>query len=128
MANLFQKWINKKIELHARLNTPSFKIKEVFWCAMGENVGDEENGKSELFSRPVLVMRKFNSNLFWGLPLTTQNKQNPYYLKISFIGREQSVIITQLRLMDAKRLYGQAIGKISSSDFEKVRQAIKNLL
>ena len=30
MANLFQKWINKKIELHGILNTPSFKIKEVF--------------------------------------------------------------------------------------------------
>ena len=74
------------------------------------------------------MIRKFNSNLFWGLPLTTQNKQNPYYLKITFMGREQSVIITQLRLMDTKRLYGQAIGKISSSDFEKVRQAIKNLL
>jgi hypothetical protein len=28
----------------------------------------------------VLIMRKFNPHIFFGVPLTTKMKQNPYYL------------------------------------------------
>lgn len=95
---------------------------------LGENIGDEENGKSDLFSRPVLVIRKFNKNLFWAVPLTTQIKENPYYVQISFKGVLQCAMITHLRLMDAKRLYGKAMGRLDKQEFMKVKIAIKNCL
>jgi len=109
MHKQFQKWILKKEELHNRKKIPSFKERQVWWCGLGENIGDEENGKSEFFSRPILIIRKFNKNLLWGVPLTRQIKDNPYYTKITFQGKEQCAMITHLRLMDVKRLYGKAI-------------------
>ena len=41
----------------------------------GKNIGFEQNGKGSNFVRPILVLRKFNSSIFWGLPLTTIKKQ-----------------------------------------------------
>ena len=38
-----------------------------------------ENGKGDYFTRPVLVLHKFNKNLFWGIPLTTKIKNNPFF-------------------------------------------------
>jgi mRNA interferase MazF len=127
MIKQFQKWITKKEELQNRNSVPHFKQANIYWCGLGENVGDEENGKSELFSRPVLIIRKFNKNLFWGIPLTTQIKDNPYYVKISFQGKEQCAMITHLRLMDAKRLY-KRMGELDQPDFQKVKESIKNCL
>jgi len=127
MTKQFQQWIIKKEELHNKQGSWHFHEREVFWCGLGENIGDEENGKSEVFSRPVLIIRKFNKNLFWAVPLTRQIKDNPYYTKITFKGIEQCAMITHLRLMDAKRLYTK-MGRIDENDFQKVKDAIKNTL
>ncbi len=34
----------------------------MIWCSIGINVGDEEDGKNELYERPVLVIKKFNAS------------------------------------------------------------------
>jgi mRNA interferase MazF len=128
MHKQFKKRILKKEELHNRKKIPSFKERDIYWCGLGENIGDEENGKSDFFSRPVLIIRKFNKNLFWGIPLTKQIKDSPYYTKITFKGLGQSAMITHLRLMDVKRLYGGAIGTLDKNDFQKVKDSIKNCL
>ena len=49
-------------------------------------------------------MRKFNPHIFFGVPLTTKIKPNPYYLSIRFKDRVQCVMLSQLRLWDGKRL------------------------
>lgn len=127
MDKQFQKWIVKKEQLHQRKTSANFKERNIYWCGIGENIGDEENGKGEVFSRPVLIIRKFNKNLFWGVPLTTKVKENPYYIKINFQAKEQSAMITHLRLMDSKRLYSR-IGQLDQADFEKVKNEIKKCL
>jgi mRNA interferase MazF len=66
-----------------------FQEREVWWCNIGVNIGDEEDGKSEFFSRPVLIIHKFNKKVFWGIPLTAQVKDNPNYHKIKFRDRVQ---------------------------------------
>ena len=43
---------------------------------------------------PVLIVRKFNPHIFFGVPLTTKIKQNPYYLPIRFKDREQCVMLS----------------------------------
>ena len=123
MIKQFQNWIKKKSKLNERGSVPNFSERSIYWCALGHNIGDEEDGKSDLFSRPVLIIRKFNKNLFWGVPLTTKIKDNPYYTKITFKGKEQSVMITHLRLMDAKRLY-KYMGRLDESDFSLVKSNI----
>ena len=33
----------------------SFHEREIWWCSIGINLGDEQDGKNELFERPVLI-------------------------------------------------------------------------
>ena len=34
----------------------SFKERDIFWVSIGQNIGYEQNGKSDIFSRPVLIL------------------------------------------------------------------------
>ena len=123
----FQNWIVKKEELDDRENSLFFKERFIYWIGLGENVGDEENGKGKTFSRPVLVVRKFNQSVFWGVPLSTQLKDNKYYVEITFKGKKQSALITHMRLFDSKRLYSK-MGKLDKEEFERVKKEIKDCL
>jgi mRNA interferase MazF len=101
---------------------------DMWWCRIGVNVGDEEDGKGALFERPILVVRKFNPLLFWAIPLSTKMKKNPYYIHcISATGEMRSAIISQIRLMSIKRLTDK-IGSAETNSFLAVKKAIKDLL
>ncbi len=64
MKKDFDCWNDIKKKLDESKKTLFFKERDVWWCSIGLNVGDEENGKNQFFSRPVLVVRKFNNRLF----------------------------------------------------------------
>lgn len=53
----FDEWNEVKKNTHSFGRVPAIKKGEIWWCAMGENVGVEINGKSEVFSRPVLIFK-----------------------------------------------------------------------
>jgi mRNA interferase MazF len=128
MIKHFIDWIITKIIID-KTQRRDFIINEgqVFWCSLGENIGDEENGKGYIFRRPVLIFKKFNNNLFWGIPMSTKNKDNKYYVKILLKNIEQSAMISQLRVLDTKRL-DEYIGYISKSDFIKIQNQIINII
>jgi len=123
----YEHWHKVKTEINNSHNPPTFKTREVWWCAVGSNVGDEMDGKSEFYTRPVLVVRKFNKNIFFGVPLTTQIKENPYYYKINFKDKTQCVMLSQFRLLDSKRLRSK-LGKLSPEQFSSVREEIKKII
>ncbi len=64
MKKDFEKWHKVKSRTQERCSPPSFEEREIWWCSIGANVGVEEDGKSTLFSRPVLIIRKFNAMIF----------------------------------------------------------------
>lgn len=69
MRKNFKDWSQLKEQLHITDRTKTtFKERDVWWCSIGCNVGDEMDGKSIWFNRPVLVLRKFNKNIFYGVP------------------------------------------------------------
>lgn len=127
----FDTWneLKKQQDKKDRLQHPVYcKEREIWWLSLGLNIGDEEDGKGEFFERPIIVVKKFNNNLFWGCALSTKIKDgNPYYLKVSTKEGEQSVIISQLRLYDTKRLQ-EKMGVVGKDDFNKIKTAIKGLL
>ena len=127
MEKLFQQWHTLKCALHGRDNAPVVKQREVWWCSVGANVGHETDGKGIKYSRPVLVVRKFNKHIFLGVPLTTQIKQKPYYFQIHFQGRDQCVVLSQLRLWDSKRLTSR-MGSLPKKQFEELRVAIRAMI
>ena len=105
----FQEWIRLKQELEEQIKIPRFEEGEIWWCYLGENIGNEECGKGDKFLRPVLVIKKFNHNLFYGLPTTTKIKDNKYYYQTQIKDKQICLMLSQMKTIDAKRLaYRQA--------------------
>ena len=69
----FDEWMVLKRNLHNMNRLRLVHEGEIWWCAMGENVGIEINGKHEVYSRPVLVFKKLSRFGFMGIPLTSQS-------------------------------------------------------
>ena len=67
----FDKWNRLKTNLHNDAKLPKIDEGDIWWCSVGENVGVEINGKSDFFSRPVLVLKKLSRYGFLGIPLTS---------------------------------------------------------
>jgi mRNA-degrading endonuclease toxin of MazEF toxin-antitoxin module len=128
----FQGWNKLKQKLSSKQDTsvPTIKEREIWWLSIGINVGDEEDGHNELYNRPVLIVRKFSTRLFWGVPLTTKIKDNRLYFPIDFKGQKQCIMLTHLRLYDAKRLqdHHSRMGTLPDEQFNAVKAALKKLL
>ena len=79
MTKKFISWIISKIIIDRNTKQKIINEGQVYWCSLGENIGYEQNGKGEDFRRPVLIFKKFNNDLFWGIPMSTKLKNNIYY-------------------------------------------------
>ena len=120
-------WHKTKNDIEKKNNRINFQIRDVLFCSIGENVGFEQDGRGEEFLRPVVVIRKFNNEVFWGVPLTHTNKTGKYYFSFT-LNEEQSVaILSQIRLFDAKRVKYK-IGMIKEKDLDILKEKIKQLL
>lgn len=128
MKKDFQKWHNKKQKIHDERPRIFFKEREIWFCHLGENIGFEQDGRGEEFLRPVAVLKKFNNEVLWVVPLTKALKKNRYYFQLSFRrGEISSVIFSQIRLIDTKRLKYK-IGDVSLDAFSAIKTNIRQLL
>lgn len=129
----FRVWTRFKSTLEKTSQRLFFNEREIWYCHLGENIGFEQDGKGESFLRPVIVIRKFNNQIFWGIPLTRTHKKMPFYFSffpniISGLSPKESVaILSQVRLIDAKRLR-RLVGTISEKDFSTLKERFKALL
>ena len=96
--NEIKKWIELKINLWTKKDRVVFKQGEIWWCSLGFNLGEEIFGKGEKFTRPVLIFKKFTSNSFLGLPLTTHGKKGSWYVEIRVEKEKQWVLLNQARI------------------------------
>ena len=128
MQSVFDQWNVIKQEINRRDMLLGFKVREVWFIYMGKNIGFEQDGKGEGFLRPVLVFKKFNKQLFWGIPLTKKDKKGAYYYTLPVMrGHTNTLILSQLRLFDAKRLR-YPIGICSAEIFEEVVNRVKKII
>ena len=123
----FPEWMERKERIHNVGRLPAISEREVWWVAVGENVGVEINGKSGRFSRPVLVYKKLSRFGFLGIPLTTQEHTGSWYVPFEFQGKMSYAALAQIRVMSVSRLYGNAIGQISMADFKAICKGFDNL-
>jgi len=127
MKKDFKTWHKKKECIHEKTQRVYFHEREIWWCSVGVNIGFEQDGKGERFARPVIIFKKFNKEVFWAIPLSTKIKRNRFY--VSFLADdeiERVAIISQLRLIDAKRLLDK-LGVVREKDYGKIQKAIINL-
>jgi mRNA interferase MazF len=87
MEKDFDRWNERKKSLHAN---PAPRVyvheRELWFVHLGTNVGFEQDGRGEESLRPILVLRKFNNEVVWALPLTRRDKPgNPYYVSFEYI-------------------------------------------
>ncbi|MDP3764258.1 MAG: type II toxin-antitoxin system PemK/MazF family toxin [bacterium] len=126
MKKDFQKWHALKSNIEEHNKPPLFREQEIWWCSLGANIGVEEDGKNEFFERPILVLRKFNKEMFWGLPLTSKKKEDKFHYFFILHGLERSAILSQLRLWSSKRLI-RRLGKISDKQFISLKDSVMAL-
>jgi len=58
----FDKWNKRKKRIHEGSFDDFVHAREVWWCAVGVNIGVEADGKHTNFERPVLIIRKFSKD------------------------------------------------------------------
>lgn len=121
-----QEWCKLKASLFYKQSRIVFKQGDIWWCSLGMNLGEEMFGKGDKFTRPVLIFRKLTGNSFLGLPLTRQEKQGSWYVKITIHGGKNWVMLNQARVLDKKRLTNR-IGELDNSDLKKVREKFLEL-
>jgi len=122
----FRIWINLKESLHNMNRLRAIHEGDIWWCALGENIGVEINGKNEVFSRPVLIFRKLSRYGFMGVPLTSQLHTGDWYVPFIFKGKTEVAALAQARVMSVARLY-KRMGTIPDSDFVTIRQGFAKL-
>jgi mRNA interferase MazF len=128
MKKDFKNWGDKKISINEIEDRPFFHEREIWYCHIGINIGFEQDGSGNDFLRPTLIIRKFNNEVFWAIPLTNTQKKSKYYFSFSFIDEKISTaILSQIRLVDGRRL-SHKIGDISETDFAILIEKLKALL
>lgn len=108
MQDDFDDWNELKKQLAAGPPPPSAfpKSGEVWICALGHNIGREQNGGGQSFSRPVLIVHKFNNEMFWVVPLSSKQKRLDFYFNYEDPrGEKVAAILAQLRLLSIHRLH-----------------------
>lgn len=123
----FDQWNKIKKDINSSQKVPQFTEREIWWCALGVNVGSEEDGKGKDALRPVLVYRKFNKYIFYALPITSKQKENIFHSNIDAGEIKGSVILSQMKLIDAKRLSHLA-GKFTQKEFNEIKEKLKRLI
>ena len=123
MEKDFDLWNIKKKELDVRqTDVPFFKEGEVWWVHLGLNVGFEMNGKGEEFTRPVIVLKKYNKYSFLALPLSTSPKVNRYRISVGVVdGKSATANLSQLKNIDSKRLINKA-GHIEAVQLQDLKE------
>ena len=128
MQKNFDQWNEHKKYMHVETERKFYHPREVWWCSLGVNVGFEEDGTGSEFERPVLILKGFSKEVCLIVPLTTSTKVNPYHVKVGIVdNREAFAIISQIRLIDTKRLSNK-VGRLKEKKFEEIKKAVKGLL
>ncbi|MBP7898518.1 MAG: type II toxin-antitoxin system PemK/MazF family toxin [Candidatus Gracilibacteria bacterium] len=126
MAKDFTNWHKFKAQLDSRKRPPTFSEGEIWWCSVGVNVGVEADGKNLYFERPILIIRKFNDEMLWALPLTSKMKKGRFYSTLEVNGVIETVMLSQIKTLSSKRLQ-RPIGKINRYALKKIKLAARIL-
>lgn len=100
---------------------------EIYWAAVGQNVGSEIYGKGKNFARPIMVYRKLGKNDFLAIPLTSKKKQpGLWYVEFMHKSKRQTAALNQIKVMSVKRLY-KYMGMVDDAGYARVREGMRKL-
>ncbi|MEO6536161.1 MAG: type II toxin-antitoxin system PemK/MazF family toxin [Candidatus Paceibacterota bacterium] len=128
MKKDFDAWNSKKQSINSRTDAPFYHEREIWWCALGLNIGFEQDGKGDNYRRPVLIIRGFNRETCFAIALTGRSRTGRFYIPLGEVdGREASAVLSQIRIIDTKRLV-RKISTLNDKTFESVCTALQEVL
>ena len=120
----FDRWNKHKKRIHDTTPRPNYHAREIWWCSLGVNVGNELDGTGKEYDRPVLVIRPFNAETFFGIALIGHERSGPYYFPLGKIDDREAVAnLSQVRLFDTKRLIRKT-GMLDERTFRELGKAL----
>lgn len=123
----FLKWIGLKEKIHFHKGKPPHVNEgDLWWISIGENVGTEINGKSNLFSRPVIIFKKLSREMYFVVPTTSKHREGSWYVTISHKNVVSVACLHQARSIDFRRLSSK-IGSLDEKCFLDVRSGFTRL-
>jgi mRNA-degrading endonuclease toxin of MazEF toxin-antitoxin module len=127
MQKDFDNWNEKKKVIHNIDENKLYHARELWWCSLGVNIGSEQDGSGEKYDRPVLILKGLSKQTCIILPLTSSPEKHKMRIQIGKVqDKEASVMISQIRVIDTKRLVYK-IGFLDKDNFGKITKTIKSL-
>ncbi len=123
----FDRWSELKKHLNSREGTAYAHPREVWWCALGMNIGAEADGKHDNFERPVIVMRVYNKETLFVLPTTSKEKVDKFHYKIVTEEKTVWVKLTQGRVISNKRLL-RKVDILSEKIFAELKERFEEFV
>lgn len=126
----FDDWneLKKKIHREECLTNRFPKEGEVWMSSFGKNIGYEQNGSGTNFSRPILIIKKFNNHMYWVAPLSTKQKSLDFYFNFTDPADQKvSVVLAQMKLVSVQRIM-RKLYQCNNQHFSEVKQKLKSFL
>lgn len=126
----YDTWNELKKKIQSDVSSRDYfpKEGEVWMSSIGKNIGFEQNGSGSNFSRPVLVVKKFNNHMFWCASLSTKQKKFDFYYNFTDPNEQKvSIILAQLKLVSVKRLK-RKLYEIEPDTFRGIRAKLRGFL
>ena len=128
MKKDFNKWNERKKDIHNKNKSPFYHERELWWSSLGVNIGFEQDGSGKELNRPILVLRGLSKNTCLAVPLTTSKNEHPLRPHIGKVEKEEAhALLSQIRVIDTKRLV-RKIGYLDKKIFEEIRKIAKDML
>ncbi|MDB5264756.1 MAG: hypothetical protein JWN64_327 [Parcubacteria group bacterium] len=127
MQKDFDAWNEQKKRIEEEKSELIVYERDIWWCSVGLNIGDEQDGKKALYERPIIVLKTFGKGLALIVPTTSTFKDLPYYFLFENKGDKWVALITHVHLISTKR-FNRYIGKMNRPDFSLMKERIKRLL
>ena len=127
LDNEFLEWMTVKNEIQHGGKVAKFSEGQIWWAAVGKNVGVEIIGKNEDYSRPVIIFKKLSRLCFLAIPLTSQPHTGTWYTEFNFKGKQEYAVLSQIRMMSVFRLYNR-MGKLSTGDYARIQAGFQKII
>ncbi len=116
----FEDWNMRKINIEKSRRYFNFDQREIWWCAIGENIGEEICGKNNNFERPVLILKKYSKESAFVLPLASKIKSGSNFFNINSKDKERCILLHQGRFVSRKRLL-RRMETVSENKFDLIK-------
>ncbi len=124
----YELWCGRKKDINISKTKKIFNEWDIWFLSLWKNIWYEEDWKWKMFSRPVLIMKKFNSYVFYWIPLTSVKKENKFHYAFDWKTWKISyAILSQMRLFDFRRLE-EHIWNISYANMKELKRQLKKLI